>query len=152
MPRGGFFMRSFSMKFENLKHLAIVFVILTIIQACSGGDSAPAAPPIEVSVGGLIGAYTSNEIAADEKYKGKWLLVTGNIEEIESGGSFSDPSITFSYGSSFNFDTVRASFSDKSELANVKRREKVTVRCKGDGASSILGLVVNLRDCSLVNN
>src|SRR5262245_35846368 len=41
--------------------------------------SAPAAPPLTVKAGDLLKEYTSNAVAADAKYKGKQLRVTGKF-------------------------------------------------------------------------
>src|SRR6266566_3092779 len=41
-------------------------------------------PPIRIDVGQLWGAYRTNAIAADERYKGKTLEVTGSIGRITS--------------------------------------------------------------------
>lgn len=69
-----------------------------IIGMLSGGDNnnqsasnntaepaAPAEPPMMVSATEIASDYDDNEVAADQKYKGKMLEVSGNVARIDSG-------------------------------------------------------------------
>ena len=88
-----------------LKWVAIAFVLLIILALIFGsdkqqetttsptatettGESAPAAPPVEVTANDLLKAYKDNEIAANNKFKDKSILVSATLKSI--GADFSD--------------------------------------------------------------
>ena len=93
--------------------------------------------------------YQDNAIAADAKYKGKKLQVTGEIEDIyrEISGN---PYVTFNVGGKYSFKYVRLTFkkSEESKVASLSKGQTITVRgiCKG----ALLSTTVSLDDCELV--
>lgn len=76
--------------------------------------------------------YDANTVAADQKYKGKQFKVTGTVTNINTdrwgypyvtmGGTdeFTQPQFAFGKGSA-------------NQLANVKKGEKLTLLCEGNG-------------------
>lgn len=100
---------------------------------------------IEISAVKLFRDYDANEVAADEKYKGKTLAVTGIIGGI-GNDVFNDPYI------SLNIDIlqdVNCYFDEdnKSVISKLRKGQKVTIIgvCKGKS----LNIMVRLSDCKL---
>lgn len=94
--------------------------------------TAPTEPPMEVTAATLFADYKANEVAADNKYKGRALKVSGTIGSI-SKDVMDEPYITLIAEN--EFETVQASFS-KSALPSLSKLHKgdgVTVTCKGNG-------------------
>lgn len=109
----------------------------------------PKPPPIaaRVTAGELFDAYEKNEIAADDRYKGKLLEVSGKIDNI--GKDILDtPYITLSVGGKFQIMGVQAFFDDDSlpKLANLSKGQGVTLQCRCDGK---FGNVM-LKECALL--
>ena len=94
-------------------------------------------PFITVDYATLYNEYKANEVAADLKYKGKWLQLTGQINDI--GKDLSDDAyITFSI--SFLSD-IKIIVKDDQELkvANMQKGQTITIigRCIGYGLSEV---------------
>lgn len=98
---------------------------------------------VRVTASQLFADYEANEIAADEKYKGKVIVVSGTIDNI--GKDILDTMyVTLDSGKPlFN---VQCFFSDKhkSQLSNVAKGQQVMVKGKCDGK---FGNIL-LRGCS----
>lgn len=104
-------------------------------------SAASDAPTVEVTAKQLFADYEANEVSADDKYKGKVLRVTGKISTI--GKDVLDtPYIQFAANEVFG---VQCMFDGTGALGSLKRGQKLTVRCKGDGK---LGNVI-LRGCMI---
>lgn len=90
-------------------------------------------PPIELTADALFAAYKANEVAADEKYKGKLLKVSGVVKSI--GKDVMDEPYIALRASDNEFETVNAYFtkSDIENLAKLSKGQDVTVTCRGDG-------------------
>jgi len=89
----------------------------------------PAGNALEVSTATLFQDYQDNEIAADAKYKGKALVVSGTIEAIASDFS-NKPIVQLSAGS---FGQVHASDLPLDVAAGLKKGQKITLACTGGG-------------------
>ena len=93
--------------------------------------------------------YQDNAIAADAKYRGKKLQVTGEVEDIyrEIAGN---PYVTFNVGGKYSFKNVRLTFkkSEESKVAGLSKGQTITVRgvCRG----ALLTTTVSLDDCEIV--
>lgn len=87
---------------------------------------------IEVSAAILIDDYVANELAADQKYKGKIFLVTGKIDTIAKD-MFGKPYITISGDDMFR--RVQIEFPDDmiDKLAQLKKGTNVRVKGKCEG-------------------
>ncbi|VTU36138.1 OB-fold protein [Variovorax sp. PBL-E5] len=102
------------------------------IAAAQSISPSPSASDIRLDAPSLFAAYKANEVAADLKYKGKQLLVTGRLESISKDFA-DDPYLSIQSGN--EFESVRANF-DKSaiaELATLQRGQIVTLHCTGGG-------------------
>lgn len=98
----------------------------------SSAASQPAEPPMMVTAKTLVEDYKGNEVAADQKYKGKILEVSGKIASIDS--SIGDKAIVRLVGLN-EFETV--SLSGNAEFtqyaATLNKGQNITLICKGDG-------------------
>ena len=100
-------------------------------------------PPIFISAKQYYSDYTENEVAADEKYKGRDIELTGVIESINK--DFTDqPYLLLTVG---DFKNVHCNIRDKNEVKNCKRGQKVTLL--GVGATMIIGTPC-LDDCTVI--
>lgn len=99
---------------------------------------------IKVTATILAGDYESNEIAADQKYKGKFVEITGTLKSIEAmlGSQF----ITIEGNQILSDIQCFFDKSKESELATLIKGKSITVRGKVDGKS----LNVGVRECEIV--
>ncbi len=97
------------------------------------GDAAEATTAVpstlEINSVKLFQDYQDNEIAADAKYKGKALLVSGRIESITSDFS-NKPVVQLAAG---DFGQVHASGLSLDVAADLKKGKKITLACTGAG-------------------
>lgn len=103
----------------------------------------PEQPVAEVTAHQLFEAYKGNEIAADEKYKGKILIVKGTVSDIGKD-ILDDMYLTLDTGNPIL--SVQTFFADrfKSRLASMKKGDRVALRCRCDGK---FGNVL-MKDCA----
>jgi len=115
-------------------------------QGGSGSSSTPnpSAPPISVTALALASAYDENEVAADEKYNGKVLIVSGTVESIDT--VLGSTSVTLK-GKEMSIVGVQCFVDDsqKSAVARLKKGGQATVQGTCDGKS----LNVELKDCAI---
>ena len=95
----------------------------------------------------LHGEYDANEVAADGKYKGKTVEVTGTVKEIGKG-AFGGQYVAFTLARNQFMTSVQCEFptSAQTELAKLKKGQRVTIRGKCEG---FLIKTVRLDNCSL---
>lgn len=139
---------------KGMSALAIVGIVgLCVVGGCVGliviaansktpEDEAMEGKATEVTPEELVSAYAKNEVAADEKYKGKKLRVSGEVADIDS--NVSDDPVVRIRGDSFI--TVSCEGIPKKEASKLEKGDEVTVVCLGDG--EILGFP-RLKKCSL---
>lgn len=148
---------------KNFLSLVLIFIIgIALILGCGGSGNSttsntgtpaspnsttasPAAKPVAIDAKVLTKEYDDNELAADGKYKGKSLAVTGKISNIaETLGN-----ITVSLEGHEFTKTVMCSFeeSEKASVAALKKGEKATLIGTGDGSTG--GLYVGLQNCKV---
>ena len=142
------------MKNEKLKHLfsGLVVVIFSIIAIASTEetievDIAGKSPEVTVTAHEINQAYEANEVAADVKYKGKVIQVSGVVEGIEK--DFMDTIfVKLSAGGEFGYASVECYFGDshQADAASLSKGQRVTIKGLGDG---YLGDVM-IRGCTLV--
>ena len=127
-----------------------------LVDACSDSSSTPRKAVASLSAAELRQEFVDNEARADSKYKGKFVEISGTVEEIESGGMFSDPYLALSAGSSINESlfriethTIRAYFDNESALVNFDKGRSATLNCEVDGKSDGLfsGMTVKVKNC-----
>ncbi len=113
----------------------------------SGNETAevkPTEPALAVTASELFKAYNANEVAADQKYKGKALLVSGSVQSIDK--DFMDK-IVVKLSTANEFMPVHAQLGKEHEqlAAQLSKGAKVKWTCTGGGL--IVGSPI-LRDCS----
>lgn len=90
---------------------------------------------IEVTAEQLIKDYDDNELLADDKYKGKWLIIDGYVSNISKVLDIT--SVTLNNGEEFSVNEITCFF-DKDNESQVKKLEKgskvkIKGKCKGKG-------------------
>lgn len=93
--------------------------------------------------------YMDNPIAADEKYKGKILELTGEVYNIDREIA-GNPYITFNVGGEYSFKDVRITFkkSEEKKVTELKKGQTITIR--GECRGTLLSTTVSLNDCEIV--
>lgn len=88
-------------------------------------------PATKVTAAALYKEYNANALAADSKYKGKVLEVTGQVERVDDEGF----TATVELKTDMDGDTVDCKFSSdqKNDLIALNPGAKVTIRGKGTG-------------------
>lgn len=90
----------------------------------------------------LVKQYAENEVAADERYKGKKLWVGGTVERV--GKDIMDDSYVALKG--MDIRSVQCFFEDEKQLATLKVGSRIVIEGECDG----LMMNVLLKDCSIV--
>lgn len=141
-----------------MKKLLVVACMLLALTACGETESttneavAPdenkvevGEPEVVVTAKELLADYESNEMAADKKYKGKVLEVTGVVNSIDSGVS-DNAVVQIGSGEEYDFMSVSAQGDEAFDEAaiNISKGEKVTVTCISKG--EVIGFP-QLEDC-----
>ena len=90
----------------------------------------------------LYNAYQENEVAADQKYKGKKILLTGEVSSIDKD-AFDNAIVIFGDGSVLG---LRCEMKDENSAAKVKKGYQYSVI--GECSGMILGSV-GLDNCRL---
>ena len=106
--------------------------------------AAVAADALSVAASELFSAYEANEIAADQKYKGKRLRVDAVIGEINSDLT-DDPELQLQAGGFLQF--VTATGVPSADAAQLSKGQRIELLCTGGG--EILGFP-RLDECVLV--
>lgn len=108
--------------------------------------------PIEVRVSAveLYEDYESNEVAANLKYDGKVLAVTGIVEEV-SGGDDSAYYVDLATGD-FALTNVRCYFGPGhlDELTSIGKGDQVVLRGKGDEGEDRNPFTIDVVGCSIL--
>jgi hypothetical protein len=148
-----------------MKNLPLVLLILGLVLGCgsspgngptslssSGNSRANSAgsptgtplPTIAISSTDLVKAYKENELAADEKYQGRKLEVSGKISHIATVLGSIQVDLEGK-----DYTPVKCSFPEerKAEVVKLKTGQRVVVTGTGDGMTSTL--YVGLDDCSI---
>lgn len=108
-------------------------------------DAKPDTKPITIQAKNLTKEYDDNELAADGKYKGKVVEVSGKVSNIaETMGN-----VTVQLEGHNIAKTVMCSFaeSEKESVAKLKKGQNATLIGTGDGMT--LGLYAGLKDCKV---
>ena len=123
---------------------AVWLVLLTVLAACAtetgiAKEILEQEPEFRVTAAEIVADYTVSESDADDKYKGKVVVVTGVISEIYRGFLYT-PYVELEAG-------VRCSFSDNEDAVMLALSEGQTVSMKGQGDRLLFG--VELRGCTV---
>lgn len=89
---------------------------------------------IEITAQQLWNEYEENEVAADEKYTGENVMITGIVSDINSKDFLTSANVLLTVESSL-FGCVQCNFNSdhSSELANIQKGQKITIvgTCNG---------------------
>ena len=102
-----------------------------------------AAAPINVSADILTSDYDNNEVAADQKYKNKILIVTGFVSDISKTG---DHVLVKLIGSSIIYCHLKKG--SENAAANLAKGQEVKISGECYGITLVGG--VNLSDCTIL--
>lgn len=102
-----------------------VALALLLFSGCEDSGT----PTISVSSSQLYADYRANEVAADAKYKGKILDISGTVTGI--GNDILDNGYVTLYGDGFL--SVQCSFKNKAQLAPVHQGQQVRIKGMCDG-------------------
>lgn len=110
-----------------------------------------ASAPIEVRVSAvqLYDDYVANKLAANQKYDGKVLLVTGIIEDLGGGN---DKAFYLDLATSdFTLVPIRCHFAQShlDDLTSLSKGDRVTLRGKGDEEKDRDPFTIDVLGCSL---
>jgi len=110
----------------------------------SGDSGGSAVAATEITAGALYAEYDANEVAADEKYKGQFIIVSGTIDTIAK--DIMD-TMYITLDNDAGIGQIQCMFSDahKSQLANAKKGQ--SVRVKGKCSGKMMNVI--LRGCRL---
>ena len=97
-------------------------------------------PSVIITASKLYKEYNANEIAADEKYKGKIIEVTGVIRDI--GNDIMDNAYITLVGNEY-FGDIQCYFNEKSVVAKLSKGKRITVI----GSCSGLMMNVQINNC-----
>ena len=128
-----------------------VVIFLLVLRECDGSSyradekkEMKRGIQMNVSAGEILQEYKDNEIAADMKYRGKRVGITGCVERISRGGdagaiSFAN-TIYLNSCSWFSNETIEVNFRNEGQLTNaaqLHKGSKIMVQCTisngGDG-------------------
>jgi hypothetical protein len=134
---------------KNLKkHIASLFVLVVLGVLAVGSTDTDTdtqkvqsqAPSYTLSANQLYREYDSNEVAADAKYKGKVVIVSGTIQDI--GKDIMDDAYIVIGGGGF-LDGVQCTFTkgEQSSVARLSKGQQVTV--KGEVAGKMGNVLIN---------
>jgi hypothetical protein len=102
-------------------------------------------PALEVEVKALLAAYKENEVDADDRYKGKVVVVSGKVDDIGKD-ILDDAYVTVGTGAAFELPTAQCSLGDPTDAKGLKKGQAITVR------GEVRGLMMNVQlgDCVVV--
>jgi hypothetical protein len=115
------------------------------VTAPKAAAPAPTEQPIGVTAEQLRKDYEANEVSADDRYRGKPLLVTGTLHAIKKD-LFDAPYIELETSNQFEGVWAHFAKSDAGSLGKLSRGYRVTVRCIGHNV--VMGSP-QLEDCVL---
>jgi hypothetical protein len=95
---------------------------------------APPAPPIKVTAAELTADYQANEVAADERWKGKSVAITGVVAGTKKD-FMDDIYVILGSGARFETHHVQAFLGkkEKAKAAQLSTGSKATLTCRIDG-------------------
>lgn len=94
-------------------------------------ERAPDPPTPRMSVGELASEYEANEVGADKRYSGKWLVVSGVVAAIERRDGRAAITLRSAVGRGRALAVFRVSAAERAGA--VRRGQSVTVECQVEG-------------------
>jgi len=130
----------------------LVAVVVVVSVACESDQQvqeevSTTETAVTVSASTIVDDYKNNEVAADEKYKGKVVEVSGTIESIAKD-VMDTMYVTLAGGGEFEMRSVQCYFADseKDKLASLSKGSRLTVKGRCEG----LMMNVQLKGCTIV--
>ncbi|NVK58268.1 MAG: hypothetical protein HWE26_21985 [Alteromonadaceae bacterium] len=138
---------------NKVKGIAFSWMVITLIFVASQGDSngssgspktASADTIINVEMQTLLGAYQSNEVGADNEFKGNLIQVRGIVGDVKKD-FVNNLYVMLGTGAQFEIPQVQAFFDDSmnDQLAQLRKGQTITVVCRVEG----LMMNVLAQDC-----
>jgi hypothetical protein len=123
-------------------------LLLGALLACKAGaqEKAKDEKPVVVRATELFDDYHRNEVAADERYKGKLVRVVGVVQSLDKDAF---DNIVVRLQTSNQFQSVMASMKDaeKSKVASMTKGQAASLECRGRGM--VIGSP-SLGDCTVL--
>ena len=96
--------------------------------------------------------YEANKIAANQKYDGKILAVSGKVENI-GGGEDEAYHVDLATGD-FTLTTVRCHFSQShlDDITSIRKADRVILRGKGDEGEDRDPFTIDVVGCSMLDD
>lgn len=95
----------------------------------------------------IVDAYKANTLAADKQFKGKWVFIAGDVDDINTD-IFDDAYITLKSSDSFNEPQLSFKKSEEERLSKLISGQKVRALCIGNGD---IVKTPQLKNCILEN-
>lgn len=140
----------------QMKNIILACLVVFSLGGCGGSqtgttssnETKTAEPAIKVTANELLAAYNENEVAGDEKYKGKTLEVSGKIDDIQAGIG-DDKFVLLKAGKDMEFNKPQAHFaaSETSKISTLKKGAEIKLKCVGDGEVMKSPM---LKDCTII--
>jgi hypothetical protein len=141
-----------------MKRIILVIAPCIFLVSCGGTATSTGAPaateqkaeeksedtPVSVTSAEYYKKYQENEVAADNLYKGRKILITGQIESINKDVT-DDVYVSLSGEGEISFD-VQCHLSEPGKAAELKKGQKITILGTGEGM--VIGFP-QLKDCSI---
>lgn len=105
-------------------------------------------PDYKLSAPDFVAEYEANEVAADKKYKGKIVRISGKVGDIKKTGIGDDMYVTFKMPSAYAVRSVSCNFTGEhvDDLANLRQGDHIVIQ----GTVNQLMLNVQVEDCWIV--
>lgn len=125
-------------------------ILLLLVAACielpTPTPVATPTPLLTIEITQLKAAYDTNQISADQTFKGQSLRVTGATIDNISRTIWGTPYLSLEAGGAFDFWSLQCLFKDENDLADLVRGQQITIKGINDGMS--LG-IVKFKDCTV---
>ncbi|MXG88500.1 OB-fold protein [Nocardioides flavescens] len=116
-------------------------------KASQPAEEKPADKPVAVKASAMLQEFADNELAADAKYKGKTVKVSGVVDKIDTALFDEDKYVLrLGGGGEYEIFTVNCNDMSTDELATLNKGDAVTVLGDFDDGGD---LGVEIKDCSL---
>jgi len=130
--------------------LSVLFILTTVIACVDDAViqeeiAESESPAIYIDAVSLFNEYEANSIAAEAKFQGRTVIVTGVVTEIDQ--LFEQPYVTLTDGDEWSWAGVDCYFPEenKPQLAQLTKGQKVTLKGRVDDYS----MSVDVRGCTI---
>lgn len=130
---------------DTLNDVENAEITVPVVVSQTQEEEAPAPEAIKVTPNILITEYEANGVAADAKYKGNLVEVTGIVGSIDKD-ILDTPYIAFESSNIINSVQCMFEKGDESVLATIKKGQSITLR--GEVTGQLMNVIV--RDCVIV--